>query len=158
LVTTELFLRGPVYREIWVSVGIDVVAGLSIAQVREAVKQELLRFLSPLPPSQLATLSDCETWMQASGQKGWPLRKAVVDMELLAVASRVPGVAFVNRVLLAEATGGSQTQIRMQGLDLPRVMRLEVAVGDAVEIDQLRGQVSTDGGRFVPVPVPPENC
>ena len=158
LVTTELFIRGPVYREIWVSVGIDVVAGLSIAQVREAVKQELLSFLAPLPPA-TAALEDCATWQQSTTARGWPLRKTVVDMELLAVASRTPGVAFVNQVLLAEATGGALTQIRLEGLELPRVMRLEVAAGDAVEINQLRGQVAApDSGNFVPVPVPPENC
>jgi hypothetical protein len=159
LVTTELFLRGPTYRPIWVSVGIDVDAGLSIAQVREAVKQDLLRFLSPLPPPDSTLLSDCDDWQQRNKQKGWPLRKAVVAMELLAVASRTVGVSYVNGVSLAEATGGAQPQIRMQGLDLPRVMRLDVVVGNPTPVDQLRGQAVTPAPvRFVPVPVPPENC
>ena len=34
LVTTELFLRGPAYRGIWISVGIEVDPGRSIAEVR----------------------------------------------------------------------------------------------------------------------------
>lgn len=165
LVTTELFLRGPNYREIWVSVGIDVVAGSSIAQVREAVKQALLGFLAPLPPTRRAALPDrtslLTTPQYATLEKGWPLRKAVVDMELLAVASRTPGVAFVSKVLLAEGSGSAQPQVKLQGLDLPRVMRIEVAVGDAVELDQLRGQTTptpAGDGKFVPVPVPPEQC
>jgi hypothetical protein len=38
LVTTELFLRGPAYRGIWISVGIEVEPGRSIAEVRSAVE------------------------------------------------------------------------------------------------------------------------
>ena len=48
-VTSEVFLRPPAYKPVWVSVGIRVVAGFSQAEVREAVKQRLLQFLSPLP-------------------------------------------------------------------------------------------------------------
>ena len=44
---TEVF-RGPVYKSIWVSVGVNVVAGAAIADVREAVKAALLQFLAPL--------------------------------------------------------------------------------------------------------------
>ena len=49
LVTTELFLSGPEYQPIWVSVGINVVAGynFSTADVREAVKQQIKDFLAP---------------------------------------------------------------------------------------------------------------
>src|SRR5262249_435675 len=51
LVTTEVFLRGPSYKGIWVSIGIDVKAGLGIAEVTEAVKRRISQFLSPLPVS-----------------------------------------------------------------------------------------------------------
>ncbi|MEP7200852.1 MAG: baseplate J/gp47 family protein, partial [Chloroflexota bacterium] len=168
LVTTELFLREPNYRQIWISAGINVVAGYSIAVVREAVKAALKQFLAPLPATpSLPTDGDAllTTPQYADMQRGWPLRKPVVDMELLAVASRVPGVRLVNKVLLAEGTTGATTQVPMSGLDLPRVMGIAVTVGDAVSLETLRGQetpppsdgsAGTDG--FVPVPVIPEEC
>ena len=38
LVTTEISLSGPNYRQIWVSIGIQVVPGMSVVQVRDDVK------------------------------------------------------------------------------------------------------------------------
>ncbi len=38
LVTTEVFLRKPMYKPIWISIGFRAVAGGSIAQIREAIK------------------------------------------------------------------------------------------------------------------------
>ena len=164
LVTTELFLRGPNYRPIWVSLGIDVVAGTTVPQVREDVRRAVLQYLSPLPPPDAPALDapDVVLGMPAYAQrrKGWPLRKAVVDLELLAVASRVPGVLLVNRVLLAESTGGATSRIPMTGLELPRVLGISVAVGDPVDIDELRrGQRADAPPRgLVPVPIVPEEC
>jgi hypothetical protein len=161
LVTTEVFLRGPIYKQIWISAGISVIAGKSIAEVREAVKKELLDFLSPLPASQ-DELADRQAEGQRTGR--WPLRKPVVALELMAVASRVPGVSLVNKVLLAEGTGASTDQIEMQGLQLPRVLGISVTVGEPVAIDELRGTLATSGGgqaqapKVVPVPVIPEEC
>lgn len=141
LVTTEVFLRGPVYKPIWVSVGINVVAGVGIAQVREAVRQALLQFLAPLPArasTDNQTAQACAP-QYAGMQKGWPLRKPVADRELLAVASRVEGVLSVNDLLVAEGTLPSATQITMTGLELPRVMGISVAIGDPLSLDDLRG-------------------
>ena len=56
LVTTEVYLRGPVYKDIWMSVGINVVAGVAPAPVREAMKASLLQFLGPMPVSPSALL------------------------------------------------------------------------------------------------------
>lgn len=169
LVTTEIFLRGPVYKEIWVSAGINVVAGKSFAEVREAVKAELLDFLSPLPTAGDDPL-DAQLTAQtaptyAHEQKGWPLRKPVVAMELLAVASRVDGVSLVNDVLLAVGTSESTDQVDMRGLDLPRVMGLSISLGEPAGLEQLRGTTTSADGtttttpvEIVPVPVVPEEC
>jgi len=109
LITTEVFLRGPNYRGIWISTGIKVVAGLNDAPVREAVRQAILAFLSPLP-------SDTNS--------GWPLTRSVIDLELAAVAARVPGVDFVEApILIAEGAGAAVSRIVLAGLDLPRVLR-----------------------------------
>jgi Baseplate J-like protein len=163
LVTTELHLRGPVYKPIWISAGINVVAGVATAEVREAVKRALLDFLAPVSSSTGLTdsLTSLTTPTFATTQKGWPLSKAVTARELLAVASRVAGVLLVNDVLLAEDTKPASEQIPMNGLELPRVMGISISIGDPMDLDQLRGQappVTTTGPRIVPVPVIPEEC
>ena len=171
LVTTQLILRGPVYKPVWVSVGINVVAGTSIAEVREAVKQSVLDFLSPLRQSQAAQLDNQAAFLQtpeyAYMQKGWPLRKPVTARELLAVVSRVPGVLLINDVYISEDTKPAVEQIAMSGLELPRVAGISISIGDPMDLDQLRGQVAapttgtgteTPVSKIVPVPVVPEEC
>jgi hypothetical protein len=170
LVTTQLILRGPVYKPVWLSVGINVVAGSSIAEVREAVKQSLLDFLAPLRQSQAAQLDNQGAFLQtpqyAYMQKGWPLRKPVTARELLAVASRVSGVLLINDVLICEDTKPAVEQIAMSGLELPRVAGISVTIGDPMDLDQLRGQVvtppagtgTTPPPKIVPVPIVPEEC
>jgi hypothetical protein len=173
LVTTEVFLRGPIYKSIWVSVGINVIAGESIATVREAVKSALQLFLSPLPDmspdvteSQTPQLT---TPQDAMAYRGWPLRKPVVGLELMAVASRVPGVALVNNVLLAEGLADATPQIDMRGLELPRLAGIVVTPGEPLELNQLRGMPTPSAGQgepggggaapqLVPIPVIPEEC
>jgi hypothetical protein len=169
LITTEVFLRGPDYQDIWISVGINVVAGVAPPQVREAVKAALMQFLSPLPADPNAQLDAqaalLTTPQYASMQQGWPLRKAVSDRELMAVASRVSGVLLVNDVLLAAGTGAAAAQVPMTALMLPRVAGISVTLGDPLGLDDLRGQSTTGttgggtgGKRIVPVPVIPEEC
>ena len=164
LVTTELFLKGPAYKGIWISVGINVVAGVATAIVREAVKQTLLDFLAPLSKS-AGTIGDSLTSLTtpsyASTQKGWPLCKSVTARELLAVASRVSGVLLVNDVFIAEGDKPKADQISISGLELPRVLGISVTIGDPMDLDQLRGQtttVDTTVPQVVPVPVIPEEC
>ena len=166
LVTTEIFLRGPVYVPIWVSVGINILAGQATAEVREAVKAALLAFLAPLRQTAGGLLDNQLTTVNApqygDQQRGWPLRKPVTDRELLAVASRVPGVMLVNDVKIAAAVSPSQPQIPMTGLQLPRVLGISVTVGEPLDINQLRGATTpaSPGAtrRLVPVPVIPDEC
>jgi hypothetical protein len=174
LVTTELFLRGPVYKGIWVSIGINVVAGVSVAEARESVKRAVLQFLSPLPPDP-AVILETQTALASTPQyadmsRGWPLRKAVTDRELLAVASRTPGVLSVNDVLVAEGAKAAEAQITMTGLELPRVLGISVTIGEPVSLDELRGLGAAagaggaggaggvGGATILPVPVIPEEC
>jgi len=144
-------------------------AGAAIAEVREAVKAALLQFLAPLDPARVGALEDQATPLNtpqyADARKGWPLRKPVTDRELLAVASRVSGVLFVNDVKIAEGTKPSVAQIPMNGLELPRVAGVSVVIGDPLDLDQLRGQGAGTGTggtgappTLVPVPVVPEEC
>jgi hypothetical protein len=165
LVTTEIFVRRPQYKPVWVTVGLEVVAGVSQAVVREAVKAALTAFLSPLPPEGVDLLEPTVSLAGAPQatvlQRGWPLRKAVVSLELAAVASRVAGVALVRGVSLGLATGAAQDQVPLTGLQLPRLAGISVAVGDPPSLDELRGTgpVATGAQRpFVSVPVVPEEC
>jgi hypothetical protein len=156
LVTTEVFLRGPSYKQIWISIGVNVESGRSISEVREAVKSRLLEFLSPL-------VGGPEASPDQSGEvdRGWPLRKPVVALELMAKASAVTGVSSVNRVLLAEGNEAAKDQVDMRGLDLPRVAGISVSVGEPASLEELRGRSSTAapaGPTLVPVPVIPDEC
>jgi hypothetical protein len=162
LVTTEVFLRGPVYKQIWVSVGITVAGGVSVSDVRQAVQNEVRRFLFPLPEETQAGPEPpfLSTPSLAGHRRGWPLRKPVVALELQAVASRVRGVMLVNPVQVAEGRSSPEPSIPMNGLELPRVMAISVAIGDPVPLDDVRGQapVAQQVPPTVPVPVIPEEC
>lgn len=165
LVTTELFLRGPEYVDISVSVGLDVVAGYSDRDVLEAVQRSVREFLSPLPelgfdPFQKEVpLFSAPAPSLLQVRAGWPLRKAVVALELLAVVSRVPGVLLVRDVLLgvADSTAPS-TRLDILGLQLPRLSALSVVSGDPVSLTELQSGGAQGSANFLPVPVIAESC
>jgi predicted phage baseplate assembly protein len=141
VLTTEVHVRGPDYVGVSVSVGVDVVAGLETSTVREAVKAAVRTFLSPL----------------AGGvsKLGWPLDKNVEQGELLVSAARVDGVASVRDLRLWDSSGAEQTQISISGLQLPRLDRLTVAIGDA---EDLAAAPPAPAKRRLPVPVVPVEC
>jgi len=164
LVTTELVLRGPNYRGLWISVGVDVVAGYAIADVVAAVKQRLQDFLAPVrapsgPADSTALLTAPQ---QAAADHGWPLATPVSARVLLAEVARVPGVASVADVLLAEGDGDAVDSVAMKGLDLPMIIGLKVVTGDPLGLDAVRGTgtpAPTAGGtRILPVPAIPDAC
>ena len=171
LVTTELCLRGPEYKSVWVSVGISVVAGFSAAVVREQVKERIKQFLAPVRAAAAGQLESQTTLLTtphvAEARKGWPLRRPVIARELEAEVARVEGVALVSQLFLAGQTGGTAERIEMEGLQLPRLDGISVTVGDPLPINQLRGDI-TGGeggptappkrGKRVPVPVVPKEC
>ena len=166
IVTTELFLRGPEYVGLWLSVGIDAVPGESIATVRERVKAQLLRVLSPLPldvqppPPPGADLAPDPSSYPHSAT-GWPLQTAVAKAELTAFATRVPGVRVVRDVLLASGADSDTGQVEMEDLQLPRVAGISVVVGgDPTPLDQIRGSAPDAAAPTGSVPVPsiPEAC
>jgi hypothetical protein len=159
LVTTELFLRGPDYVPILVSVGIEVVPGASTAVVQQRVSAELRRVLSPLPLAQQPPAAAALPASYAHADSGWPLATDVARNELLTFVARVDGVRAVNAILLAGAAGADQERVGLTGLQLPRLAGLSVVPGDPVPLDQLRGapEPGPPAAR-VPVPVIPERC
>jgi hypothetical protein len=161
LVTTELFVRGPQYVPIWVSVGVDVLPGLGIADVNARVAAELKRVLSPLPLTAQTTAGAAPpgpTYPHA--QTGWPLRNPVTAVELTAYVTRVDGVHVVNELLLAQASDAAVDRVELAGLELPRVVAISVTAGAAVPLADLRGTSAptTAGPRTIPVPAFPEAC
>jgi hypothetical protein len=165
LVTTELVLRGAIYVPIWVSVGIEVSGGVSIAQVTDAVAKRLRAALSPLPPEG-ATLADQETALYAPeadpALRGWPLNRDVHAGALLAEVARVSGVVEVTGLQLALGNGAATQSVPIGGIELPELVGLSVVSGDPIDLGVLRGDagVATGSGAppRLPVPVAAETC
>ncbi len=153
LVTTQLFLRGPAYVPLFVSVGIDVVPDRSVAETREAVKRALTAFLGPLPRDPAA---DVPPYLHQA--TGWPLRTEVRRLELLTYVARVDGVRQVRGLLLAGPDGSPVEGVPMHALELPRLAALSVTIGDALGLDQLKGTPSAVAPDLLPVPAPAEAC
>ncbi len=153
LVTTELQIRAPEYVDIWVSVAIEVLDGYAAAPIREAVKEEIYRFLSPLYGGQQA--------------QGWLLKTNVRQGELEAIVTRVEGVRLINEsLLLGTATANPLTEIAIAGLQLPRLAGVSVISGKGVSptpISELRNapevtETPPVGDQWIPIPVIPEQC
>lgn len=143
VLTTEVHVRGPAYVGVAVAAGIEVVPGHDAAIVREAVREALRRFLSPL----------------AGGVegRGWPLEKAVEDRELLVQAARVEGVSEVRQLLLWRAGEAEpRPAVALTGLELPRLERVSVALGDARELEGTGAPPPR--ARRLPVPAVPPEC
>lgn len=163
LVTCEVLLRPPVYREIWISVGFDLVAGESVAVVRERIATALREYLSPLPASTRGRPSP------APGlENGWPLFRAVSALELGAVVARTTGVAGVFGLLLGDGAPSPRDNVPMSGLELPYIAGLAIGLGDPIPLASLLGaSAETQGGsgggtrrrvRRLPIPRIPREC
>jgi hypothetical protein len=143
LITTELHIRGPEYRDIVVSAGVAVVGGLALAPVLEAVRRELRRFLSPLRGGR--------------DGRGWPLDTPVLERELEAIVARVEGVRLVQQIFLGAVAGGvvsKTTAIPLSNLQLPRLVAVEAGLEIAAPIaPEVAG-----GGPETPIPVVPKGC
>lgn len=171
LVTTELVLRGPDYVPIWLSLGITVAGGFSTPDVRDRVKARLAEYLAPARDAERAAAEEASALAYPGMESGWPLRKAVNKLELMAEVSREPGVLKVNELLLArDSEGEVAVEVPLAGLQLPRTAGLAVEAGSALPLADLRGQGSPGGrngtgsgrngagGRIVPVPTVPQEC
>jgi predicted phage baseplate assembly protein len=163
LVTTELVLRGPAYRGIWISVGVEVAGGVAIAETTEAVRQCLRAFLSPLPP---AGLAEQQAPLYGSpperARLGWRLNEAVHARVLMAEAARVPGVVSVADVLLSEGGGPAVPSIPINGIELPELLGISVVQGAPVDLALLRGDPAPSAAdpsrRRLPVPAVVGSC
>ena len=147
LLTTEVYVRGPDYIPIYVSVGIQPLGDSFPDIVMQSVKDRLNLYLSSLPPG-------------ANG-RGWLLKKAVLQKDLEAVVSRVAGVDYVDSLLLGQGAGAGVASIGFTGLQLPQLAAVQVSVGTAQSLDTLFAQApapAVPGSTSVPVPVFNAKC
>lgn len=148
LVTTELYVRGPDYVPVYISIGIAVQSGYFPDLVRQTVTTGLQQYLSSL------------NGLGPSGA-GWPLRKALLAKDIEAAATRLDGVEFVNSLLLGGADGAAVDSMTFTGLQLPRLDGLLVVEGDAPPLASVLGAVvqpAQPGVSIVPVPVSKAKC
>ena len=143
LVTTELYVIPPTYRQIAVAVGLQVKPGFGIEAVRRWVELVIRQYLAPLPP------------FGPSGA-GWPLGRRVHGPELEAAALQVEGLEFLEG--LNVAGWDQQNEVWVPGsveLDIYEVPELvEITVVEGAPIAE-PGQVITPvPSPNVPVPVP----
>jgi hypothetical protein len=146
LVTTEIYVRGPVYVSVSLSVGLEVRAGFFRDKVLDAVRERLEVYLSALPPG-------------GPDATGWPLNKLLLKKDLEAVVTRVEGVEFVNSMEMGVGSGADTDSKRLTGLQLPRLDVLAVREGEAESLDSLLGaQAVPQEPTIVPVPVTKSKC
>jgi hypothetical protein len=142
LVTTEVHVRGPVYVDVYVSVGVQVRNGFFFDQVRQTVSDRLNGYLSSLP-------------LGGPLGQGWPLNKRLLSKDLEAVVTRVPGVEFVHSLEMGIGTPTSVLEHDLIGLQLPRLIGLSVQEGTAEPLADVFAQSPSAGpAGFVTVPVP----
>ena len=177
LVTTEIFVRGPEYVPVWVTVGMTTMAGQQRTIVAQRVRAALREYLSPLvggPPVPGASsveavcndssLAGSDPCAPARGM-GWPLGMEVRSQDLEAVAVRVEGVRYVNRLRLGvlAAGGAGLTEVNVQpiwGIQLPWLAGVSVQEGDAEPLSIFLGEGPDPAqpGQSVPVPVLRKKC
>ncbi|MDT7807861.1 MAG: hypothetical protein QOJ70_1674 [Acidobacteriota bacterium] len=146
LVTTEIYVRGPEYVSVALSVGLEVRAGYFRDQVIQGVRARLQAYLSSLPPG-------------GPDAEGWPLNKLLLKKDLEAVVTRVPGVEFVNSMELGVAAELDIESKRLRGLQLPRLDTLDVREGEAESLQSILGpKPQTQEPTVVPVPVTKPKC
>lgn len=146
---TELYVIGCQYRQLGLSVGVELLDGFSRDGVLLAVRNALFDFLWPLSPGDLTG-------------EGWRLGKAVRDRELETIVARVAGVRSVDRVNLFTpiANGWSKVEnpsqptsveIELAPWELPELLAVVVSEGATPDdLANLPPSV-TDLGLGVPV-------
>ncbi len=153
LIGTELYVIGPEYIPIGVSVGVDLRSGHPIEQTLAAIRLALRAFFWPLAPG-------------GPGSAGWPLGMKVIAAQAEIAVARVRGVAALRGLHLFQRHSGAWTAIdrslALAAWQLPELLSV-VAVAGIDAPQTLRGAPSpfADGdpdGDLLPIPVVPEVC
>ncbi|MCU1500740.1 MAG: hypothetical protein JWM12_94 [Ilumatobacteraceae bacterium] len=161
LITTEIFVRGPKWVQVVVSVGIALMPGEVREEVEQRVRTALTGYLSPLTGG-LGIPAGSGITVEATGVSptGWPLGTRVRTDDLGAAVTRVAGVRYVEGVRLAVKRQGTITndviEVRLTGLELPYAT-VFVTAGAPEDPSSLTG-ARLLSPNIVPVPVVPRKC
>jgi predicted phage baseplate assembly protein len=147
---TEMYVIGPEYVGLGITVGVELRAGFGREESLAAVRDALFAWLWPLFPG------------GAAGE-GWPLGGTVSTLELTVAVARVPAVSAVRGVKLFLRQGSEYTRVssgaqpasvRLLEWQLPELLSVVAVEGDAP--DDLRGTPDEEDG--IGVPIVPEVC
>jgi predicted phage baseplate assembly protein len=150
LVTTEIYVRGPEYIPVYVTVGIKVQAGHFPDVVRQDARARLYEYLSALPPG-------------GPDGTGWPLSKRLLRKDLEAVVTRVDGVEFVRSLFMGVRDSSPKEDYLLSGLELPMLSGVDVTEGEAEPLATVvaggsAAEMPVPDARVVPVPVSRTKC
>lgn len=163
---TELYVIGCEYREIGVSVAVQVRDGFAREQVLTEVRVALRQHLWPLP---LGLAGADGPWPSTpTNDGGYPLGRRLTDRELEVVVARVPGVAGVSPLRLFEDRGGgfvelagagkAVTTLTLEAWQLPELTAVVVVDGvDAPDSVTTPFAPAADGSALY-LPVVPDVC
>lgn len=143
LITTELYVVPPTYRQVAVAVGLKVKEGYGVEAVRRWVELILRRYLAPLPP-------------YGPEGTGWPLGRRVHGPELEAAALQVEGVEYLEDLKVAGWDDASGTwkngTVVLANNEVPELTEIAVVEGP---LDFEAGTpLSPPPSVEVPVPIP----
>jgi hypothetical protein len=148
LVTTEVYVIPPTYRQLAVSVGLEIKDGYQVDAVRQWAELILRQYLAPLPP-------------YGPEGDGWPLGRDVRRAELEAVAVQVEGVEFLKGLTLWIPKGGtdyeSKDLLELERWEVPEVVDVKVISGDPLPPDKPYDPAPPPIDENV-VPLPPDVC
>lgn len=143
LVTTELYVIPPTYKQISVSVGVQVREGYQVDAVRRWVELIVRQYLAPVPP-------------YGPDGDGWPLGRAVRRAELEAIAVQVEGVEFLQGLLLAEPNAPAPSElVTLERWEAPEVVDVTVVAGPPLPPGTPYEPAPPTA---TPVPLPPDVC
>jgi len=156
---TELYVIGPEYLGLGLSVAIGVAAGHAREEVVKAVSRRLYNFLWPLPPG-------------GRGGGGWPLAAPVMNTEAEVIVAQTPGVRTTQGVRLfgmgpggfaaapTDPATGAQL-MTFQPWQLPELLQVDVAIDAAAPATTMADRSAAsvlDGAGGIAIPVVPEVC
>ncbi len=143
LVTTELYVIPPTYRQVAVSVALKVKDGYGVEAVRRWVELVLRQYLAPLPP------------YGPAGQ-GWPLGRRVYGPELEAAALQIEGVEYLEGLAVGgwDAAKGEWVSgtVELKAWEVPELAAVTVVGG--LPLPPLGEGVAPTSPDGVPLPIP----
>jgi hypothetical protein len=147
LLTTELYVIGPRYVRLAVSVGVRPKPGTGMEALNNFICLALHQYFAPLAPF-------------GPDGAGWPLGGRINRAAIEAAVLQVEGVAWVEELRLHRLYGDgtmsdNQEVVNLGIIDLPELVQVDVGLGAAPPITP---PPATTDKVPVPVPVPRTSC